>query len=680
MQAALPPDPPAERIVVTARALPDPAAERAYSVQIIEGAALRNAPTTQLDQLLRQVPGLQMFRRSDARSAHPTSQGVTLRALGGNASSRALLVLDGVPQADPFGGWVNWPAYDPASLAQVRVVRGGGSVAHGPGALAGTIEMTSRLAPGVVAGVEAGSRQSLEGRLLAGTRLGGGTLHLSARGASGDGFVPVTAETRGPADRSAPYREASLRGLWAAPLSAETDLQLSTLGFTDRRERGVAFTANRTNGADASLRLVGRGRWQWIAVAYGQWRELSSSFASVSADRSSASRVSLQDSVPSNALGGSFEVRPPAGTGIELRVGSDARRAHGESRELYSFIEGEPTRRRTAGGETLTTGLFGEAATTLGRVTLSGGARLDHWRISDGELREWVIATGASLRDESYASRSGWLPTARAGAVVDAGGGVDLRSAAYLGWRMPTLNELFRPFRAGADATAANALLEPERLAGVEIGALYSRAGITVSATGFVNLLTDSIANVMLGSGPGLFPGVGFVPAGGDYRQRRNLDAIEVRGLELSAELRRGGWWASAGLSLTDAEVRAGGAATGLDGLRPAQTPQLSASASLGWESGARALSLGLRHVGRQFEDDLNRQSQAPATVMDAFAAWPLTRGLQLVARGENLLDELVVAGIGGDGSIERGTPRTVWLGIRFTQRKQVRRRSGSSE
>ena len=51
---------------------------------------------------------------------------------------------------------------------------------------------------------------------------------------------------------------------------------------------------------------------------------------------------------------------------------------------------------------------------------------------------------------------------------------MSLRSAAYLGWRMPTLNELFRPFRAGADATAANPSLDPERLAGAEAGVDYA--------------------------------------------------------------------------------------------------------------------------------------------------------------------------------------------------------------
>ena len=111
MAQALPPAPPA--IVVTGKALPEPRAERVYATERITSRQIEQAASRELDQLLKDVPGVQLFRRSDSRSGHPTSQGVTLRALGGNASSRALLVLDGVPQADPFGGWVNWPAYDP---------------------------------------------------------------------------------------------------------------------------------------------------------------------------------------------------------------------------------------------------------------------------------------------------------------------------------------------------------------------------------------------------------------------------------------------------------------------------------------------------------------------------------------------------------------------------------------
>jgi vitamin B12 transporter len=663
VQATPPPDAPQPAIVVTARALPDPAAERAYSVNTITQERLKNAPSTQLDQILKDVPGLQLFRRSDARSAHPTSQGVTLRALGGNASSRALLILDGVPQADPFGGWVNWPAYDPAGLAEVRIVRGGGSVAAGPGALAGVIEMTSRLAQDLFLEIDGGSRDSAEARLVGGVALAGGTLGISGRAAQGDGFVPITSGTRGNADRPAPYKEASVRAVWAAPLSADTDIQVSGLAFTDRRERGLPFTGNSTDGADASVRLLGRGRWNYSAVAYAQWRELSSSFASVADDRSSATRVSLQDAVPSQAFGGSLEVRPPLGSRIQLRLGADTRATNGESRELFSYVAGEPTRRRRAGGETLTAGIFGELTADVGPLVLSAGARVDRWGIFDGKLVERLIATGEPLRDEHYSSRSGWLPTARAGAVIDVGRGWSLRSAAYLGWRMPTLNELFRPFRVGPDATAANPFLDPERLAGIEAGARYERAGVALSATVFVNRLSDAIANVTLGHGPGMFPGVGFVA--GEFRQRQNVEAVRVRGLEASAHVRRGSFDAAFGASITDATLEASESAAPLDHLRPAQTPKVSLVANVGWQLDRRALSLTVRHVGPQFEDDLNRDKLPAATTVDAFAAWPLGRNLQLVGRAENLFNELTVAGI-SDGAVERATPRTIWVGLRF--------------
>ncbi len=576
------PEPPQTTIVVTGTALPEPTIERAYSVEQFDRRRIEQSPTHDLGQLLKEVPGLILFRRSDARSGHPTSQGITLRALGGNASSRALLILDGVPQTDPFGGWVNWPAYDPASLGEVRVIRGGGSVANGPGALAGTIDMVSRSDPGLSGELAGGSRGSLEAGGQARLALGQGLLSMSGRVARSDGFVPVTDATRGPADERAPYRNWTGRGRWVLPVGGATELQANLSGFHDWRTRGTEFSANRTNGADASLRLVGRGRWQWSALGYWQWRNLRSSFASVSPGRAVAARVALQDSVPSHGIGGSFELRPPMPDDIELRFGADARRTDGESRELFSFASGEPTRRRIAGGESWTGGMFGEMSAEFGPVTLSGGARLDHWRISDGRLLEKMLATDAVLRDESHASRHGWLPTARVGATASLGGGFGFRSAAYLGWRMPTLNELFRPFRAGLDATAANAELDPEKLAGAEAGLDYRTGPLRLSLTAFANRLNDAIANVTLGEGPGLFPEVGFVPSGGQFRQRQNLDAVDVQGLEGSAEWLRGPWALRAGVSLTRARVQAEGAAAPLDGLRPAQTPSFSAMLGLG--------------------------------------------------------------------------------------------------
>jgi vitamin B12 transporter len=370
--------------------------------------------------------------------------------------------------------------------------------------------------------------------------------------------------------------------------------------------------------------------------------------------------------VPSHGLGGSVEIRPPLPRGIELRLGADARRTSGESREFYSYVAGDPTRRRAAGGESLTTGVYAEATAGFGRVTLTGGARIDRWRISGGHLFEQTIATGGVLTDSHFQSREGWLPTARSGIHLPLSGGFSLRSAAYLGWRMATLNELFRPFRAGLDATAANPDLDPERLVGAETGFDYARGPLTVTLTGFANRLNDAIANVTLGHGPGVFPGVGFVAAGGTYRQRQNVDAVKVRGLEASAGWTEGPWSLRAGLSWTHARMQAGGAAAFLDGLRPAQTPNFAATLSTGWDRGGKGFQLLLRHVGAQYEDDLNTRVLKPATSLDVFASWPLTSRLQVVARAENVTDALVMAGVNGDGSIERATPRTLWIGLRL--------------
>ena len=653
----------AQEIVVTGRGLGPGAGEGVLDVVAV--APERLAEAQRLEDVLRDVPGFQLFRRSDARTANPTSQGATLRALGGNASSRALLLLDGVPQTDPFGGWVSWPAYDPRRLGAVRVTRGGGSGANGAGALAGTIELESA-GPEALAGLRAdlayGSRDSVDAHAGVGVGLGTGFLSVSAAYGRGDGFIPTVARDRGPADRRSPYEQASLAVRAVAPLAAGIELQASGLAFRDARERGTAFSGIVTRGADASLRLVGR---RWSALAYVQSRDFYNSFASVDLARAAATRASLQYGVPSTGLGGRFEWRPKLGA-VELRLGADGRRTEGVTRELFSYAAGRATRGRVAGGRTLTLGGFAEAAWRSDSVTFTAGARLDRWTITDGRLQERVLATQARLTDDRYPDRSGWRPTGRAGIAWHPRSGVTLRSAAYLGWRLPTLNELYRPFRAGADATAANPALAPERLEGAEAGVEWRPArGARIGATVFANRLMDAIANVTLGQGPGTFPGVGFVAAGGVYRRRGNLDAIDARGVEVDGELSRGPWRLSGGASFVDAAVGAGGAAAPLDGLRPAQTPRLSLSSTLAWHSGRAEASVTARYAGAQFEDDLNRQRLRGAFTLDASGLLPIGRRMAVEGRVENIADEEVQAAVGAGGVVERATPRTLWIGLR---------------
>jgi outer membrane receptor protein involved in Fe transport len=668
---------PTPDIVVTGRGLRTGAGEEVFSTIVIDRDRLTGSASGRLEDVLRDVPGFQLFRRSDSRSANPTSQGATLRGLGGNASSRLLLVLDGVPQTDPFGGWVSWPALDPERLGEARVTRGGGTGVYGPGALAGTIELAGAT-PDELSGLRArlayGSREGIDAHAGLGLRAGRGFVALSGAWARGDGFIPIVREQRGPADRPSPYQQSSLALRGIAPLAGGTELQASVLLFSDERQRGTALSDIRTQGADASLRLVGR---RWSALAYVQTRDFYNSFASVNSSRTAASRTAEQHSVPASGLGARIEGRPDVGRRVELRLGGDWRRTEGETRERFAFVAGMGTRGRVAGGRTQTLGGFAEAALRTEDMTLTAGGRIDRWTVSDGRLHERVLATGTVLTDLAFRDRAGWEPTGRAGIAWRSGEALSLRAAAYLGWRLPTLNELYRPFRVGADATAANSELEPERLEGVEAGLDWRPVeGARIGLTAFANRLDGAIANVTLGRGPGTFPGVGFVASGGDYRRRGNLDSIESSGVELDARYAIGGWSLSGGWTWVHSTVEASGAAAALDGLRPAQTSRHSLSSTLAWTDGDARASLTARYSGAQFEDDLNRQLLPGAFTLDAVALFPLGRRLAVEARAENVTDARILAGLSGEGIAERASPRTFWLGLRLSDspRRGLRR------
>ena len=354
---ALPSEPPQAAIIVTGKALPEPRADRVYAVERIDRRQIEQSPSHELDQLLKDVPGVQLFRRSDARSGHPTSQGVTLRALGGNASSRALLVLDGVPQTDPFGGWINWPAYDPSDLAGIRVVRGGGSVANGPGALAGTIEMTSRADAGVSGELDGGSRQSIDAHGRVGLVAGSSVISLSGQGGRSDGFVPITEGTRGPADERAPYREWNGRARWVAPIGPATELQASLSGFHDQRTSRHRLYAEPHQwrgrlGPAGQPRQLAMDRAWLLAVAQPQEQLRQCQPGAAGGDARVAAGLGA-------VAWPRRELRAAAADAARHRAAARRRRRGeptGETRELFTYVAGQPTRRRLAGGETWTSG------------------------------------------------------------------------------------------------------------------------------------------------------------------------------------------------------------------------------------------------------------------------------------------------------------------------------------
>ncbi|WP_309602399.1 TonB-dependent receptor domain-containing protein [Sphingomonas sp.] len=647
-----------QAIIITGHGLE--ADDKLAAARIIDRAAIERSASGRLEDVLRDVAGLASFRRSDSRSAHPTSQGLTLRGLGGNAASRVTLSLDGVPQADPFGGWIAFGAIDPHAIDRIRVVRGGGI-----DGLAGNIEIDSRKPDHSIAGLlSGGSRSSFEARGFGGVQWASGFASLSGNFGRGDGFVPVVAADRGAADERAPYRQGGGRVRLVQSLGSDVEAQFSLSTYRDRRSRGTDFSFSRQHGTDASVRLVGRGGLRWSALAYAQQRTFDTQFAAVNASRSAAS-LTLDQHVPARGVGARLEVQPKIGA-VRLTAGAEWRRVTGKTDEDFRFIAGSPTRTREAGGRNVTAGLFGGAAWSAGGWSLAGDVRADHWTMAEGRLIEADLS-GALLTNSRFDRRSGWEWSGRIAAGRKLSDALALRTAAYHSWRLPTLNELYRPFRAGADATAANAALDPERLRGVEAGVDWTPVDeAKLSATAFANRLSGAISNVSLGRGPGVFPGVGFVAAGGVYRARQNVDAIDSRGVEIDGTLQRGAWRAELSYAFTDARVRASGQAAALDGKRPAQVARHSGSASLGWASSKLSLDATARLTGRQFEDDSNSRALPAALTFDGVGRVNLNRHIGIGLRAENIFDQKVIATLAADGTRERALPRTLWIELKL--------------
>ncbi len=643
---------PREIVVIGSGALRPAIGDAVQGIALI--ADLDSGLGARIENRLRDEAGIVQFRRSDGRSAHPTSQGVTLRGLGGNASSRALVTLDGVPQADPFGGWVAWSAYDAINLGGILVTRGGGSGTDGPGALAGTIGLFSTMTDGAEASLAYGSRGSWDASTSAGGRVGRGQVALDVRYSRGDGFIPVSAGQRGLVDRAAPHEQGGLGVRLRFDAGADSRIEASLRGFADRRDRGTDFSASKTDGVDASLRFVRDpvGATQWLALAYVQVRDFESGFASVAAGRNSVAPALFQR-VPATGLGARFELRPAIGDANPLRIGADWRRTTGRTEEDFFFSGVTPGRHRIAGGSSDTVGSFAEW--TSGDPgdgllwTLIG--RLDRWWLGAGYRLERNIG-GTTITDLRFKAREGWEGSGRVG-VRWTSEAFSLRAAAYRGWRLPTLNELYRPFRVGADVTNANEALDPERLWGGEIGADWSSGDTKVSATLFANRLTNAVANVTLAP---------------NLNQRQNLDAIDSKGVEVSAEQRIGPATLRATYAFTDARVDASGAAVRLEGRRPAQIAKHGGSVSLRSNGDGRFGGFAtLRYVGKQNEDDLGLLVLRDALTLDAGLSWRLVEAISVEARAENLFDELVPAAISSAGIVERATPRTLWIGARLS-------------
>ncbi len=587
-------------------------AEVAGVVTRLDETAIDSRPGLNLDDRLRDVPGFSLFRRSSSLVTHPTAQGISLRGIGSSGASRTLVLLDGLPANDPFGGWVYWSRFNPDTLDRVEISRGAPSSVYGDRALGGAIALFTP-EPGarhIDGSFEAGNAGIFDARGGYSELWGAIGLSTFVRGLSTDGYYIVPSSIRGAADTKAgvDFVTGDVKLDW---FGKKNRAALRGNLLTERRENWTALTKNSSSLGTAGASYERDGL---SLSAYHSRGEFHSSFSTVLAGRNTE-RPTFNQRVPSEDWGASG-VWARRSRQWNLMLGADLHRPSGESIDTLF-----PAGQRVGGGRLWQQGTFLQADTQVwNRVRLSGGLRHDF----TGQGKDF------------------WSPSFGA---VFAEGPRRWRASAYRAFRAPTLNELFRAFSVGNTLTLANPDLRPETLAGGEAGVDWQARSMLVRVSGFWNAIDDLVGNVTLSTTPTQIT-----------RQRQNLIAATTRGGEVEVQKAFRRVRAQAAYLFVDARVDSG--------LRIPQAGRHQGSAQVLYDAGRTLVSAGVRSFSLQYEDDLNRFVLPGYATVQLMVRQRLARGFSALFAAENLLDRTYVVGMSPTPTI--GSPRLVRAGVRW--------------
>ena len=580
-----------------------------------------------IDDVLRQVPGFSLFRRSGGLTTNPTAQGVSLRGVGASGASRAVVLLDGVPLNSPFGGWVYWNRVPRVHIDNVSVQNGGISNLYGSAALGGVVNISSKKSSTSSLDFEAsaGNKGTGATSFSGGKVLGDWAIFASGQALHTDGYVLVPENQRGSVDTAAGTGDLSGSVTISNAAHGYTFLRLSSFG--ESRHNGTLIQVNDTRisaidiGFDSSSSQIAP-----ISLRlYGSSETFNQNFTAVAADRNSELLTNRQRN-PSQQAGFVFQVTPRLGHHQVLNVGVEGREVRGHSAET-TFNNSRITAFVDAGGRQRSFGVFASDSVYIGSWQFGFAGRLDRWRNSRGfSNRTPVIGTPVF---NVFQDRSETAFSPRVWVMKRFDKGVEVGASAYRAFRAPTLNELYRNFRVGNVVTNANADLRAERLTGGEAGIGFERFSgrLFVRGNVFWSDINDSIANVTLSTTPALIT-----------RQRQNLGAIRARGIELSAVTKFERHWEISGeYLLTDSTVLRFPANRSLEGLMVPQVPRHQLNFQVTYARARWLIGTQARFVSRQFDDDLNTLPLRRFFTVDAEASRSLSERVRLFVAVQNL-------------------------------------------
>ncbi len=653
-----------EQVTVTAYRAPLASLESPVTTSVLTEQALGSTAAVTLDGAVRQLPGLELYRRTSSLVANPSSQGLSLRGLGSTAASRTLVTEDDVPLNDPFAGWIRWQEQPELSIRSVEVVRGGASDLYGSSAIGGVVNVI----PVRPTTDEAELRTSYGGEgtfdesaLVQAVRGPWGV--VAAGGLLGtDGYILESPAQRGPVDM--PSNVHSQNGmLLAEHRKGPLRLFVRGNGFNDARNNG---TPDQTNGTRLWRYATG-GDWQGphgatlVSRFYGSaehYRQVFSSILNTPNPQYPAcsyrcgeaeSRFSL---TPENELGAVAHWSQPVGAELLLVAGADSHDVR--------FWDQEQTYGATAALTNLRdhqcdSAGYGEAMWLHKGWTLTGSARMDWFQNYDGQQMlwtgtDWVPAAAQPVQTDQR------LFDPRMGLARKLSEHWAVSASAFRAFREPSPNELYRSTQVGNMLTSPNFSLLSERATGWEAGVATEGVWGIVRASYFLTQVNRPIVAVTINpnSSPILL-------------MRQNLGQIESKGLSVDYELTPLRWLAvNGGYQYADATVTKG---TQDVGNWIPEVAHNTATLNLrGTKSKFGTLNLQGRMSGRQYDDDANIYLLHSFFRLDAYASHDFGKRVEVFAAGENLLNRTIEAGKTPTTTL--GMPRVARIGmlIRLTR------------
>jgi outer membrane cobalamin receptor len=629
-----------DAVVVTAAREPGSPALPAV-VSVLTALTLDASAPFRLDEQLKVVPGFSLFSRASSRATSPATQTATLRGLSGAAASRSLVLVDGAPVNDGFGGWADWNRVPMAAIDRVEVLRGAASDVYGADAAAGVINVisSSPSRAGLRVGVDGWSSALRRASVWTGGTHAGATAFASGEWQDDDGFIIVSRDVRGSIDTPVSSNYKTFYG-GAGYQMGQWHVAVRASALQERRHDGTPLTTDGTDARAVNGEVAGTmGGRMWQVRGYGSHQDYEQTLSLVNGARNAESLTAVQH-VPSTRGGLSAQVTDQTWR-MRWTLGGEGTYVEGTSQDtVYRPLPSGVV--SSSGGAQVDGGAFARALIDAGdRVTLYGSVRGDFWR-SDSSASGSASTTGRALSPKLGLS---WRATKM----------LTLQGAGLMAFRLPTPNELFRSVQTGGTLVIANTRLTSERLRGGEVSANLNMGTSTMRLTGFWNQVDDAIVDETVSTTPGIVT-----------RQRRNGATIRAVGFELEEDVKFG---SRLRLVLGEQFVSASvisAAEPDLSGTDVPQVPKLGSSMRLQYTAPLGIVAIGTyRSVGAQYDEGRNRGLLNAASVLDGSVSLPITRNARLIGAIENILDKAY--DVGATPVLTIGTPRTVRVGIRVS-------------